>query len=239
MRRIIGSLLVLSICSCSLSALAKSSKAPADAEAKKKAVIDKIIQVVEDDKLTAEERKAAKQKKKERIAKFGNFIADKLEIPEAKREEIHQKMREQKKKHKDLPPEVKEEMKRKLDIAGFNRRAAYQVLSDHLDEKDLKNVLKFMKSSTGTKLVKEAPDMLLQFGILAGEHFLPIAIDFFKGLKMMHNLMPLPMPGGLEGDPKNKQIIDQMRKLMEQQRQKTPQTPPPSPPDAQKKDNEI
>ncbi len=229
MRKIIGSLLVLSLCSCSMSTFAKSSKTPVDAEAKKKAAIDKIIQVVEDDKLTPEEKKAFKAKKKERLEKFGTFIADRLDIPESKREEMRQKMEAQKKHHKEMPPEVKEEMKRKLDIDGFKKRATYQVLSDHLDEKDLKNVLKFLKTSTGTKLIKEAPDMLLQFGILAGEHFLPLVFDFVKNLKMMHNMMPVPMPGGLEGDPKNKQIIDQMKKLIEQQRQKSAPPEPTGP----------
>lgn len=226
MRKFISSVLLLSICCCPLQAFAKSSKTTADAETKKKAVIDKIIEVAEDDKRTPEERKAMKQRKKERIAKFGEFLADKLEIPESKRQEIRQKMEEQKKSHKQMPPEVKEEMKKKLDVAGFNKRATYQVLSEHLDEKDLKNVLKFMKSSTGTKLIKEAPDMLLQFSILAGEHYIPLLIDFVKSLKMMRNLIPMPMPGGMEGDPKNKQIIEQMKKLIEQQRQKS--TPPPT-----------
>lgn len=229
MRRIIGSLLMLSLCSCSLTAFAKSSKTPADAESKKKVVIDKIIETVQDDKLTPEERKAAKEKKKERLEKFGDFVADKLDIPQSKREDFRKKMEDQKKAHKAMPPEVREELKRKLDVAGFNKRATTQVLSEHLDEKDLKNLLKFMKSSTGTKLVKEAPDMLLQYGILAGEQYLPMLFDFVKNLKMMKHLMPMPMPGGMESDPKNKQIIDQMKKLIEEQHLKSPDPSPSGP----------
>lgn len=205
-----------------------AKKATEDPSAKKRAVIEKIIAVVDADKLTSAEADAVKQKQKARLEELGNFVADKMDIPESKREAFKERMKEHKKTQEAIPPEVKAEFNRKMDVPGFTKDATYKVLGDHLDEKDLKAILKFMKTSTGTKLIKEAPDMLCQLGVLAGEHFIPIFMDIFKQLKMIPGMMPPGMmpPSFHPRDQKQQEMMDQMKKLIEQHRPKVPPSGP-------------
>lgn len=225
MRRLSGTLLLALILSNNLCVLAKPALDP---EAKKKAEIDKIISTIEAEKPTPEEKVARKAKRKERLEGLGNFIAERLELPEAKRAEIKQKIAEHHSKSNSMPPEVREEIKRKLDVAGFTRRTTYTVLGDHFDDKDLKNIQKFLKSSTGAKLIKETPDMLLQTVVLTAEHFVPIIADFLKQVRGMRGLMPDSIKGG-PNDPKRQEMIDQMKKLIEeQQRPRLQPAPEPS-----------
>lgn len=208
---------LLAVCVFASPALAKNeqSKEPAD---KKHVLLDQIVEAVKAEKLTEEEKADFKKRSQERLDRFIDVVADKTKMSPEDKQKLKDKLSKscQENQANGLPPEVKERIESQLAIKEFGRDLSYQVLGDHLDDSDLKAILKFIKSSTGKKLIKQAPDMIAQMIELSAERYVPLAIDMMKQFKV---------PDGIgSGPPKispeqKRELMEKIRRLLQNNRQ--------------------
>ncbi len=188
---------------------------------KKQALVDQIVDAVEAQKLSSEERAELKKKNNERMDRFVDLIAEKTNMGEEAKNKIKEKLAEKREKAgRQMPPELKEKLAEKFESKTFCKETTVTVLSDHFDEKDLRAILKFLKSSTGKKLLKQGPDMISQGVELAAVHYVPIIIDLLKEMKSK-----LPPGLGPGGTPEQKREMMDRFKQMLQEKLKQKQLP--------------
>jgi hypothetical protein len=100
----------------------------------------------------------------------------------------------------------------RLDIKNFVKETTCKILDEHFNQKELKDLLKFLNSSTGKKLVDMAPSMAEEGVDMALEHCAPILIDFLKELRP-HS------PFGASPSPHDQELIDKLKKMIHDQHQ--------------------
>ena len=205
--------LLLAACVFASPALAKGdqSKEPAD---KKHVLVDQIVEAVKAEKLTGEEKLDLKKRSQERLDRFIDVIADKTKMSPEEKQKLKDKMSKscQDNQARSLPPELKERIVSELAIREFCRDLSYQVLGEHLDDHDLKAILKFIKSRTGKKLIKQAPDMIAQMIELSAERYVPVAIDMMKQFKVPDGMGP----GSPKISPEQKrELMEKIRRLLQ------------------------
>lgn len=194
-------------------ALAKDekSKGPTD---KKHVLVDEIIDAVKAEKPTDEEKDELKKKGQERMDRFVDVLAEKTNMSPEDKQKLKDRLGKscQDKQAQSVPPEVKAQIDSKLAIKEFCRDLSYQVMGDHFEDSDLKAILKFIKSPTGKKIIKQAPDMIAQMIELSAERYVPIAIDFMKQYKMPEGMGP----GSPRMSPEQRrQMIEKFKRLFE------------------------
>lgn len=246
MRKLSAALLVVFLLNPT-AAFCKSKSEGKQSSNKSQSTVDKIIEAVEAEKLTDEEKKAQEKKRNERIDHVVDTIADKSNMPEEERAKLKAKIAESREKQSQMPAEVKEKMDMVFQSKEFCKDTTNKVLTDHFTETDQKALLKFLKSPTGKKLIKEAPDMVAQSLELAAVHYIPIFMDMLKNFKMPPGMMPgipglgpvlppgfQPPPGiGPRGIPnitpeQKQQMMDKIKDLLKDNmpRQNTPPAGP-------------
>lgn len=197
----------------------EKSKEPAD---KKQILVDQIIDAVKAEKLTDEERDELKKKGQERLDRVIDTIADKTQMSPEEKQKLKDKMSKgcPDRQAQGLSPELKQRIESQLAIKEFCRNMSYQVMGDHLEDRDLKAILKFIKSSTGKKLIKQAPDMMAQMLELAAERYIPIGIDMMKQFKVPEGLAP----GSQQMSPEQRrELMEKLKRLLQRN---GPQTSP-------------
>ncbi|MBX9685191.1 MAG: DUF2059 domain-containing protein [Candidatus Obscuribacterales bacterium] len=197
---------------CLLSPAAAYSGEEKSGSDKTRVLVDQIIEAVEAEKLSAEEQEAFKKKNKERVERVVDAIADKANMSAEAKAELKAKIAEKREQHHSMPPEMKEKLEKRFDFKGFNKESSYTVLKDHFSDTELKSILKFLKSSTGKKLIKETPDMICEVFELALERYVPIVIDLVKELKM-----PPALNGPNANPEKRKEMMEKIRKMLQEQ----------------------
>lgn len=209
--RLSGVFLLFSSVLLIIPAYAKEEKKPVD---KKEALVDQIIEAVNAEKLMEEEKTEFKKKGQERIDRFIDVIAEKTKMSPEDKQKLKDKLSKRcaEKQSRTLAPEVKDRIEKELALKEFSRNLAFQVMGDHFDDHDLKNILKFIKSSTGKKILKQAPDMIAQMIELSAERYVPLAMDMLKGFKV---------PDGLQqGSPhmspeQRKELMEKLKRLLQ------------------------
>ncbi|MBX9723725.1 MAG: DUF2059 domain-containing protein [Candidatus Obscuribacterales bacterium] len=186
-------------------------------EDKKHALVDQIIDAVQAEKLTDDERAELEKKQDARVDKFVDAVADKMKMSDEEKTKIKARLNAKKDAHKQLPPEVKAALEKRFDFKNFSKDMTYQVLTDHFDDKDLKSLLKFLKSPIGKKLMKQTPDMLGEATEMTLEKYVPIVIDMIKEIKIPKGLSPKDGPS----PEKKREMMEKLRQLFEQN-QKAP-----------------
>jgi hypothetical protein len=184
--------------------LAATKTAPVDP--KKDAVLHNILESLNAKKLTDEEEALVHKHRQERADHLIDVIADKTNMPEEKRAELKAKIAKHAEKAA-APNPKKEEILRRLDCKGFLKSTVYTVLDDHFNEHELKDLLRFIKSATGRRLVDQGADMLEEGFALTLEHFLPIFIDMGKEFKKATPLGPGP-------SLHQQEMIDKLKKML-------------------------
>ena len=248
MRKLSAALLVMVLLNPS-AAFCKSKSEEKKSSNKSGSTVDQIIDAVEAEKLTDEERAAQTKKRNERIDHVIDTIAEKANMGEEEKAKLKAKIAESREKQSQLPAEVKEKMDGLFQNKEFCKDTTNKVISDHFTDTDQKALLKFLKSPTGKKLIKEAPDMLAQSLELAAIHYLPIFMDMVKTLRMpgMQGLPGMPgfggpsMPPGFTPPPgigprgipnmspeQQKQMMEKIKELLKDSMPKQ-HTPPPGP----------
>jgi len=169
-----------------------------------------------------------KKKRQERMDHVIDVVADKTGMSDEAKSKLKEKMSSSRnREHKPMPPEMKEKLEKTFgDSKTFCKDMTVQVMSEHFEESDLKSILKFLKSKTGKKLIKQAPDMVAQTIALSLEHYLPPVLETCKDLKKCAPMLPLGPNGG--GDPeKRKEMMDKLKQMFEQlQKQRPPLSGP-------------
>ncbi len=214
MRKLSAALLVLFLVNPAPAFCKSKDKDKEDKGADKKhALVDQIIEAVEAEKPTEDERAALKKKADERVDKLIDVIADKSKMSDEGKAKLKAKIAEKKEKHHSLPPEVKEQLEKRFDFKHFSKDLTYQVLSDHFDDSDLKSLLKFLKSPVGKKLMKQTPDMIGQVVELSMERYVPEIIDLCKNIKLPKGLSP----NGGPSPERKREMMEKLKQLFEQQ----------------------
>ncbi len=192
-----------------------------------------IIEAVEAEKLTEDEKAELKKKQEERMDNVINSIADQAHMSDEQKEKLKARIKDGRSGHDKMPPELKERLMEKLDPNGFCKDTAKKVMEDHLSESDMKNLLKFLKSSTGKKLIKQAPDMMSEVIELAAIKYMPIVMESARHMRMAPGMLPpgmMPRSGMDNLSPEQKrQMMEKLKQLFENgMPHLNPQSPPPS-----------
>jgi len=196
-------------------------------------LVDQIIDAVQaEQKLSDDELAELKKKQQDRMNRIIDVISDKAQISDEEKAKLKEKIMERiatkkaEQQKNQLPPELKEQIEAKLDLKNFSKQTTYQVLADHLDNSDLKAILKFLKSPTGQKLFREGPDMIGEVVELSAEKYLPMIIELSKRFKTPHGV-PKDLPPGLSPKDTNpehqREILEKWKKFMQEH---MPQRPP-------------
>lgn len=200
------------------------SEGPAD---KKRQAFDQILDTIESNKLTEEEKEQLKAKGKERMNHLLDVYAEKTHMTEEEKTKLKEKYQNHPDAPKrEMPPGIKEKLDKTFgDCKSFGKDMSFQVLSDHFDEKDMKAINKFLLSSTGKKLIKGLPDMVGQAVSLTVEHYMPALIDLTQTMRNFAPPMMMPNPGG--SPLQRQEMMEKLKRMMEQmQHPKLPSTSP-------------
>ena len=218
MRKLSAALLIVFLSSSAPVLCKSSSNKQVD---KKHSLVDQIIETVqEESKMSDDELAALKEKQKERMSRVVDAIADKEKLSDEDRARLKEKLAARKADQHKMPPELKEKFEQRFDFKNFSKQTTYQVLNDHLDDSDLKAILKFLKSSTGQKLFHEGPDMVLQMIELSAEKYVPVIIDLAREMK----LRPDQLLGPREHESgRKREMLEKIRQLM---KDRLPPRPP-------------
>lgn len=206
-------------------AFCKDKDKSKDSADKKRSLVTQIIDTVEANKPDEKEREEFKKKRQERMDHLIDAVAEKSGMGEEAKNKLKEKLSASKERErKPMPPEIKAKFEKTFgDSKTFCKDMTVQVMSEHFDDSDLKSILKFLKSKTGKKLIKEAPDMLAQTIAISLEHYLPPIVEACKDLK---NCAPMLTPLGPNGggdSEKRKEMIEKFKQMYEQlQKQKAP-----------------
>lgn len=220
--RILSSALLMTLLMSSLPALCKTESTTQ--EDKKHKLIDQIIDTVKKEKPTEEERQEFKKKREARFDHFIDVMAEKTKMSDEEKAKLKERIAKRRESHKSMPPELKEKLGQKLDWKNFCQETTYQVLGDHLTDNDLKALLKFIKSPTGRKIVKQAPDMISQAVALAAEKYVPLIVEKIKEFKPGNGFLP---PGTVPGpdNQKRKEMLDRIQQFLRNPRMDQQQGP--------------
>jgi hypothetical protein len=198
-------------------------------EDKKHLLIDEIVEALKaESKLSDEELSELKKKQEERMDRIVDTIAEKAQLSNEEKAKLKEKIAERKKREKHpMPPELKEKLEKRFDFENFKKQTTYQVMSDHFDNKDLKVILKFVKSPTGQKILHEGPDMLGQVVELSAEKYVPIMMDICKELKLKPGRLLAPRQKTPE---QKRQMLEKIREFFKDKLPPQPPETPPAPP---------
>lgn len=205
------------------------SVCPASAKDRQKAkktgsTVDQIIEQVESVKLNALEDSQQKARRHERVEKLLSDFEQQGQLTAAQKQKILDAVDGKANAPGDLPPGMDLDWKKVLKVSEFCRTTAGKILTDHLDEKDLKALLKFLKTPTGVKLIKEAPDMGCEAAELTLARFAPPLMEMGKRFRMNpHGLTPPGFQVSPEEEQKRKEMIDKLKEMLKQrQREREP-----------------
>lgn len=180
------------------------------------ALVAEIVAAVKSAKLTEQEKQ---EQKKVRTARVESLLADletKGQIPPDAKAKILDGLRSDKPIHEHVPG-MDSGWKARLNLDDFTSDTTAKVLTDHLDKQDLKNLLKFLKTPTGQKIVKQTPDMTSEALELAAARFLPPLVELGKQFTMQKMMQPRELtPEQME---KQKEMMNKIKDLLKQNQQ--------------------
>ncbi len=189
-------------------------------------VISEIITLVKTQRPTEAEKEAQKTQRRERVGAILADLEQKGQITPEQKQKVLDALCEGKcDLTPPLPGGLKTDWKKVLKIDEFCETTAVRVLNDHLDQKDLKALLKFLKTPTGLKLIKDAPDMAAEAGELTAAKFLPPLIQMSKQFRMGPGIPGLgpEFPLSPEEQEKRKQLLDKLKEMLKQrERERAP-----------------
>lgn len=180
------------------------------------ALVTEIVNTVKTAKLTEEEKQEQKKVRNARVESILTDLEAKGQIPPDAKAKILDGLRSDKPMHEHVPG-MDSGWKARLNIDEFCASTTSKVLTDHLETQDLKNLLKFLKTSTGQKIIKQTPDMLSEAFELAAARFVPPLMEIGKQFAMQKMMQPKQLtPEQME---KQKEMMDKIKDMLKQNQQ--------------------
>ncbi|MBY0547404.1 MAG: DUF2059 domain-containing protein [Candidatus Obscuribacterales bacterium] len=186
------------------------------------ALVTEIVNTVKAAKLTEEEKQEQKKVRNARVESILTELEAKGQIPPDAKAKILAGLRSDKPVHEHVPG-VDSAWTARLNLDEFCASTTSKVLTDHLDNQDLKNVLKFLKTPTGQKIIKQTPDMLSEAFELTVARFLPPLMELGKQFAKQKMMQPKELtPEQME---KQKEMMNKIKDLLRQNQQSSEPKP--------------
>lgn len=208
---------------CATPAVAKDKHKTAQKDAST-STASMIVEFIKSQKLTEAEKEEQKSQRRDRVQKVLSELEQQGQITPSQKQKVLDACDGKCEKAGMLPGGLKpSEIKSMMKVDEFCSSTAEKVLGDHLDEKDLKALLKFLKTPTGKKLIKQAPDMASEAAELAAARFLPPLMEMGKRFKMRGPSAGQSLPLSPEEEKKRREILDKLKEMLKQrEREKSP-----------------
>lgn len=243
MRLLTVSVSLAFLCALLSPAFAKSEKKSSSKDDADTVIAD-IIAAVNTAKLTDEEQAEQKKVRKARIEAMLTDLESKGQMPPGVKEKILEKVTSDKPMHEQVPG-MDKQWKARFKCDEFVKTATGKVLTEHLSQQELKDLLKFLKSPTGQKIIKQAPDIAAETVELGAVQFIPPLMEMLKEMAAKNPMggpfgpgfgppgFPGFGPGGKPNEPneQQKEMMNKIKDLLRQNQDQLHQQPQGKPAD--------
>lgn len=185
----------------------------------KDTVIRSLLDGLNSKPLTEAEKQQNKDRSQKRLDHMLDTIAAAANMSAEEKEALRAKLKGPQTPVPEKSAAAKAEFMEKMQCKQFVKDAGYRMFDDHFTTKELKDIDRFVRSSTGKKLLSEAPDMMLEGVELAIESYIPFFIDLANRYRRLHHLLgPRRVPADQQ------EMMERMKKMFQQQKME-PESP--------------